>query len=471
MVKILTIIAWVIFVPFLIKAQDQPGFASIKELTPIPVTKDTGETPQSKVWTYANTHWAVLPDAEGTHLWRLDGTQWSKQMTLSDIAYKADCKVVGNVTHVLLFRGLDYIYLTSLEYVPSSKSYKTWSKRPTPVELFVGKDALTATIDVDSKGRMWLASDNKSSIDVRWSDAPYANWSEPIVLATGVTNGDICAVVAMAGKVGVIWSNQNTRRFGFKTHKDGKSPTDWSIDEVPSSQSALDIKQGMANASLNLAVAGDGTLFCAIKTNYNLEGYPRLALLVRRSSGKWEDLHEITQSGERPLVILNEDEKKLKVIYNTSSENGNNIVYKESSTAAISFTPEMTLFQGPYTDATSIKGKYTSEVVVLASNSDRTAGVLASDVLPTDDCCKWVIYPNPFFSTTSLYFTLLQNGRYEVSLYDTNGSKVTMLKQGDAIAGEVNKVDIKGEDFARGLYLVKIQTEEKTEVLKLVLDK
>ena len=37
--------------------------ASTTALTPLAVSQDTGEKPQSKVWQYNNTWWAVLPNS------------------------------------------------------------------------------------------------------------------------------------------------------------------------------------------------------------------------------------------------------------------------------------------------------------------------------------------------------------------------------------------------------------------------
>ena len=62
-----------------------------------------------------------------------------------------------------------------------------------------------------------------------WSDSPYNSWSAPITIATGVKDDDISAItpIPSQGKIGIFWSNQTTRQFGFRTHADGTSPTTW----------------------------------------------------------------------------------------------------------------------------------------------------------------------------------------------------------------------------------------------------
>lgn len=367
------------------------GFSSITNLSPQASTKNTGEKPQSKVWTYDGKWWTVFPNSNGTFLWRLDGTSWTSVLRVStSTTIKADCKLVGNLVHVLLWKT-GTSQLVSLEYVPSSYNYKLWTKRTSAVSVTLETGVEIATIDIDGNGRMWLASDGTSDVRVRWSDSPYSTWSAPIIIATGITDDDISVITSLngQGKVGVLWSNQNTKRFGFKTHKDGDDPNLWSTDELPASQYALDVGYGMADDHMNVAVASDGTLFCAVKTSYDTPGYPRISLLKRSPSGVWDNLYEVSsESGStRPIVILNELNGKLKVIY-VSEEGGGNILYRESATSNISFGSTQILMDGFYSNPTSTKNNYDSEIVILASDATSASntsfvGVLASDSSPT----------------------------------------------------------------------------------------
>lgn len=355
-------------------------FSSITPLEPLPIANNTADKPQSKVWVHAGQHWAVLPDSKGTHVWRLDGASWTKIVTIYSSTYaKADCKVVGDVTHILLFRGNNTSYVASVEYDEASNTYVLWKSRSSRAAIQFDEGVETATMDIDGNGRMWVASDAVTDINVRWSDPPYSNWSGPITVATGINSDDICSVIALPGKVGVFWSNQNTKRFGFKTHLNGTDPSLWSSDEVPASQSALSIGSGMSDDHVNLAAAADGTLYCAVKTGYETVGYPKLALLVRRPTGAWDNLYPVTTDiGTRPIVILNEAQNKLKVVY-TSSESGGNILYRETSTASLSFGAQGTLISGNYNYPTSLKGNYNPSVVVLASTNTMAVGILGED--------------------------------------------------------------------------------------------
>ncbi|MGB8703292.1 MAG: LamG domain-containing protein [Thermosynechococcaceae cyanobacterium] len=351
-------------------------------LQPLSTSASTSDKPQSKIWFYAGYWWAVLPNSSGTFLWKLQGKVWNKLLFLSSRTdTRADTKLIGNITHILLYQG-QQSQLISIEYIAGS--YQIWPGRPTPVNLTLGmgNTVETATIDVDSLGRMWLAYEANNAINVQWSDSPYAIWQGPIQLATGVNSDDICVVTALpTGNVGVLWSNQNTKRFGFRLRHDLDIPTNWLADEVPASQSAQQIGNGMADDHMNVAVASDGTLYAAVKTEYNTVGFTTIGLLIRRPSGTWDNLYEVDQVGTRPIVLLNEGEQNLLVAY-TTNVHLNPIVYKKSRLSPISFSSRSTLLANPLNDVTSLKANYTDEVVLLASDTTTAQGALISSTFP-----------------------------------------------------------------------------------------
>ena len=215
---------------------------AVSALTDFSVSSNTGEKPQSKVWEYEDQWYAVMPDNSGTWVWKLDGNQWQHELQLSSSSgVNADVKVDGDLAHVLLFTGTQS-QLATIEYDhgPDNR-YEMWSLRPSLVDVSLSNNVETATLDIDSTGRMWIASDVQSTIEVRYADSgsQYTNWSDPITVASGINTDDISSITSMPnGTIGVLWSNQNTKRFGFRMHVDGTSPDVWTADEVPASQSA-----------------------------------------------------------------------------------------------------------------------------------------------------------------------------------------------------------------------------------------
>lgn len=462
------------------------GFTSVTNLAPLTSQPDaTKGRPQAKVFTNAGRHWAIIANATGTHLWRLDGTSWTHILRLSTRNTRADCIVAGNVTHILLFGGKNS-ELVSVEYVAATNTYQPWTPRKTKADLVLDDGVETATLALDGTGRMWVASDAVTDIRVRYSDAPYTTWSAPVTIASGINEDDVCAVIAMprTGQIGVLWGNQQTRRFGFKTHTNEQEPAVWSADEVPASQSALNEGAGMADDHLDMKIASDGTLFCAVKTGYNEAGFPQIALLVRRPAGTWDKLYSVSETGTAPIVLVNEALGKVKVIY-TSQTYGGDILYRESSTSSIAFGPELTLIRGTNNYATSSHQLYASEVVVLAANSQQTVGVLASDeAAPTGSgdalaasqlqaapSTDMQAYPNPFSAKASIRFALAADGPYTFTLYDSQMIRQVYQIQGTARAGNQNIVEIAGAGLKRGFYYARLQTQESVQTLRLLLEK
>jgi hypothetical protein len=468
------------------------GFSSIttlQQVAAIPeATKGMG---QAKVFTNAGRQWAVFANSAGTHLWRLDATSWTRILTLTTEGSRADCIVDGNVTHILLYDGKESEFV-SVEYVAASNTYQLWSKRKTKLNILLESGVETASMALDGNGRLWLASDVVSDIHVRWSDPPYSQWSSPMKIATGISDDDIAALIYMPAfrKIGLLWSNQKADRFGFRTHSDGQAPATWSAIEVPASQSALNVGGGMADDHLSMKVAQDGTLYCAVKTSYDDSDYPKIALLVRRPSGSWDNLYDVSRRGTVPGIILNEAIGRIRVMY-TSQTYGGDILFKESSTSKIAFGKELILIRGVNNYASSSHQNFQSEVVVLASNSNYTVGVLARDgsssspppsiaaplanlAAPAGAAAAQVTllaFPNPFSANATIRFSLPQEGEYELTLYDGKQAHKVFYQRGRARAGELNSIDVDGSGLARGFYLARLQTKSTTQNLRLVHDR
>jgi hypothetical protein len=345
---------------------------TVTQLAPLQLSTTTGEKPQSKVWFHAGRWWAVLPSRAvtptGTWLWRLGAdNRWTNVLRLSSsTSAKADVRPVGELAHVLLHAGSSQ--LVSLQYVAAQQTYLLWTQRPTPTTLSVSGSEI-ATIDVDSTARMWLATESSSDVLVYYSDSPYVTFHGPLVVAEDIDSDDISVVTALRlpgfAAIGVLWSNQNTQRFGFRLHPDGVDPMQWLPDEVPAAQSALHVGHGMGDDHMNVKVGADGTLYAAVKTSYNTSGFPQIALLVRHPDGEWDDLYEVDDEGTRPIVILNEAADSVRVVYR--DDGGENIVYRDSMRSAIGFGARRTLMAGPLNDPTSSKDNWVDQAVVFAA--------------------------------------------------------------------------------------------------------
>jgi len=348
-----------------------------------PINNSTGVAtlkPQSKVWTYGGYWWAVIPveaegsDPAGTYLWRLDGTSLTKLMKLSDQSWTfADAKALGNVTHILVVQGtgddraINSAELVSIQFKdnsPSPPTYEPWIVRTSNVSITLDSEFdEAATIDIDSQGRMWLASDAKTVINVRWSDSDYSSWSSDIRLNTGhnITDDDICAVTAFDdNKIGVLWSNQAEDEFQFSYHLDSNNDaSDWAAIETAADGNNI------ADDHINLAVhSSTGTIYAAVKTS--VSGGPQLALLVRNPTTASWSFHTVqNQGGTRPIALLNESENKIFVIYHPVGDG--DILYKYSSLSPISFPSTASILddRDNFQDITSTKQSFSDEVLIL----------------------------------------------------------------------------------------------------------
>ncbi len=342
----------------------------------IATSDDTGEKPQSKAWFHGHTWWTALPSnaAGSARMWlfRLEpDNTWTPILQIASVGGKADVKVDGDLAHVLIVGSTPE--LVSLEYNAASRTYQLWSQRTTPTPVVVGD---TATIDVDSTGRMWMATQFGGG-DVRtyYSDPPYLSFAGPVVLDTSIQS-DISAITALPNHtIGVFWTNQNTDRLDFRVHVDGADPNTWLSDEVPSVASGN--PTGLADNHVNLAVASDGTLYVAFKGSHTSGQVPRIGLLVRHpqgaTGGTWDPLYFVDpDTGTRPIVVLDENLQRLRVFFTSTA----GVLYmRESNAWPISFGPAQAVMSGSLNNATSTKAPWAGRLVVLASNSN-TYGVL-----------------------------------------------------------------------------------------------
>ena len=80
-------------------------------------------------------------------------------------------------------------------------------------------------------------------------------------------------------------------------------------------------------------------------------------------------------------------------------------------------------------------------------------------------------YPNPFNPTTTMQFTVPNDGRATLKVYNTLGQKVATLFDGVASAGEYYQATFDGSRFASGIYFARLQFGGQTLVKKLLMTK
>jgi hypothetical protein len=80
-------------------------------------------------------------------------------------------------------------------------------------------------------------------------------------------------------------------------------------------------------------------------------------------------------------------------------------------------------------------------------------------------------FPNPFNPTTTITFTLIENGHVSLKVFDVLGREITTLVNAQLNAGEIHRAMFDASQFSTGIYFYRIETEKNVLVKKLMLVK
>ncbi|WP_345124133.1 T9SS type A sorting domain-containing protein, partial [Hymenobacter antarcticus] len=79
------------------------------------------------------------------------------------------------------------------------------------------------------------------------------------------------------------------------------------------------------------------------------------------------------------------------------------------------------------------------------------------------------VFPNPTYSDATITFSVPKAGRVEVVLYNALGAKVATLYDGQAAAGELKSVALKGTDLATGVYFYRVNADGMSKSNRFVI--
>jgi hypothetical protein len=136
---------------------------------------------------------------------------------------------------------------------------------------------------------------------------------------------------------------------------------------------------------------------------------------------------------------------------------GGALVYAPSATALFAFKGNNTLEYWKY----QLSGK--CEV------RSMNYGVQSSSFIPHNSDFRLQIAPNPFTSAALITYSLPKAGNVSLKLYDVTGTLVTTLVQGYHAAGS-SSFTIHRSSLARGIYVLKLETETRTTTSKLIIE-
>ena len=79
------------------------------------------------------------------------------------------------------------------------------------------------------------------------------------------------------------------------------------------------------------------------------------------------------------------------------------------------------------------------------------------------------LFPNPTTDRVNLRYSAVEEGDYTISIVDVVGKEVLMQKANFTLGD--NTLDMNTENFASGLYLVKVSNENQSLTTKLLIQK
>jgi hypothetical protein len=78
-------------------------------------------------------------------------------------------------------------------------------------------------------------------------------------------------------------------------------------------------------------------------------------------------------------------------------------------------------------------------------------------------------YPNPFNPKTTIDFTLAEDGRVLLKVYNILGKEVATLVDADLKAGVLHQTTFDASDLSSGIYIYRLQTGGKSLLKKFML--
>jgi hypothetical protein len=363
------------------------------------VFKPSGQKPQSKLWFNDGSWWGSLfvPGVEEYRVHRLDplAHTWIDTGTPLDARNSSEGDVLWDGSHLYVASGSDEvgspdatrITILRLSYDAAARRYvRDAGYQP----VLPGGPVEAVVLDKDSTGRLWLTYTRGNTVFVAHTNgAPDDVWGAPYPLpvtdAANLNPDDISAVVAYAGRIGVMWSNQNAQAMYFASHDDCAPDSAWTLTTGLSGPFSADDHINLKSVQADAA----GRVFAAVKTS-NSDKTPQSLTddqvdLLQFAGGAWTRyvFGTVLDDHTRPIVLTDQTTRKLYVFATSPTVEtagpAQTIFYKETSLDAPAFAPGAgtAFIQGTMNedinDATSTKQDLSvaSDLVVLAGDATR----------------------------------------------------------------------------------------------------
>jgi beta-glucanase (GH16 family) len=155
-------------------------------------------------------------------------------------------------------------------------------------------------------------------------------------------------------------------------------------------------------------------------------------------------------------------------------------VYSGNQTFSLSTTKQAYTYSFIMTETSDLQARFgfdigASSADVFLDNVFLSEGKLPTNTDPVinpvpESSMLYQIYPNPFYSFTTIQYFLDKPSNVSLKIFNAVGKEIITLADGYQTAGE-HQVKWTAEDFAGGVYLCRLQTDNYSETKKLLLQK
>ena len=88
-------------------------------------------------------------------------------------------------------------------------------------------------------------------------------------------------------------------------------------------------------------------------------------------------------------------------------------------------------------------------------------------IVEANESMSLSVYPNPTANNATIQFFAKTGQEYKITLHSALGQQVAVIHQGQLNEG-LNKLEYNTTDLAKGIYLVRIESEGRLQTVKLI---
>ncbi|HEX5014971.1 MAG TPA: hypothetical protein VFV72_12530 [Candidatus Limnocylindrales bacterium] len=311
----------------------------------------TADKAQSKLWFAAGSWWAVMiePTTNTFRIHRLDWKtqEWQDTGTVVDERASTEADVLwdGKKLYVASAGSTPYKNQAGrLSRYSLDPDAGTWTlDKGFPVQI-TSRGVSTIVVERDTTGTLWVSYIDAGSLLINRSVGGDATWGKPFGLPLeGVDpTAARASIVAIDGRVAVIWSNKAENALFLATHRDGAPDDRWEaqrtdVEGANETDDHLNAKVGIVDGEARIYVAMKTSLDVA--PNVNVNDAQILVLEIRLDgtvhkylAGRIRDRHT------RPVVVIDQTHETLYLVA-TAPFGGGQVYYKRTPLDRIAFSP------------------------------------------------------------------------------------------------------------------------------------